>query len=128
MIVLDTHVFLWLAAAPERLSVPAREAIDREHERAISVVSAQELSYLAMRGRVTFDRAVGRSIRDALDRYDVQAFEVDLSIAVRAGSLEEGFPGDPADRAIYATAMRHDAALVTADRHLRGVDPTRAIW
>ncbi len=81
-----------------------------------------------MRGRISFDRPVRRWIGEALDRFDIQAFDVDLSIAVRAGALEEGFPGDPADRAIYATAVHHDAKLVSADRRLRGVDPTRVIW
>jgi PIN domain nuclease of toxin-antitoxin system len=129
MIVLDTHAFLWLAADPERLSTPAREVLDREHERAISVVSAQEISYLAMRGRIAFDRPTSRWIRDALDRYDIQACEIDLPIAVRAGALDSaGFPGDPADRAIYATVLQHDALLVSADERLRDVDPARVIW
>ena len=129
MIVLDTHALLWLAAEPARLSAPAREAIEHDHERAISVVSAQEISYLAMRGRIGFDRAVGRWIRDALDRFGIQAIDVDLAIAVRAGALDsDGFPGDPADRAIYATAVQHDARLVSADERLRDVDPPRVIW
>ncbi len=38
-------------------------------------------------------------------------------IAILAGNLE-GLHGDPADRFIIATAMAHDAMLLTADQHL----------
>jgi PIN domain nuclease of toxin-antitoxin system len=38
-------------------------------------------------------------------------------IAILAGELE-GLHGDPADRFIIATAIAHDATLVTADNRL----------
>jgi PIN domain nuclease of toxin-antitoxin system len=34
VIVLDTHVLLWLASDPDRLSADARSAIEGAHERA----------------------------------------------------------------------------------------------
>jgi PIN domain nuclease of toxin-antitoxin system len=52
-----------------------------------------------------------------------------VPIAVRAGSLDAAsFPGDPADRLIYATAVEHAARVVSADDRLRAVDPDRVIW
>jgi PIN domain nuclease of toxin-antitoxin system len=47
---------------------------------------------------------------------------------VRAGSLDEAFPGDPADRVIYASAVELGARLLTADRAIRGFDPARTVW
>jgi PIN domain nuclease of toxin-antitoxin system len=129
VIVLDTHVLVWLASDPDRLSARARAAIAAERERAISAVSAQEIAYLVTRGRIELDRPVGRWIRDALDAHEVRAVAADLSIALRAGSLDiERFPGDPADRLIYATALTHDATLISGDERLRAVDPRRLVW
>jgi PIN domain nuclease of toxin-antitoxin system len=50
---------------------------------------------------------------------DEGAIELPLTsqIAILAGELE-GLHGDPADRFIAATAIAHDAILVTADDRL----------
>jgi PIN domain nuclease of toxin-antitoxin system len=45
-----------------------------------------------------------------------------------AGSLLSPFPGDPADRIIYATTVAKDARLVTADRRIARHDPIRVVW
>jgi PIN domain nuclease of toxin-antitoxin system len=44
-------------------------------------------------------------------------FPVDGDTGIRAVSLN-GLPNDPADRLIVATALNHDAALVSADEQL----------
>ncbi len=130
MIVLDTHALMWLAAEPDLLSPRASNLITaKEAELAFSTASIQELAYLAVRGRVTVDRSIRRWIVDALRVHQVQVLPSTFSIALRAGSLDpSGFHGDPVDRLIYATAVEHDAQLVTADRRLREVDPARVIW
>lgn len=50
------------------------------------------------------------------------------SIGIRAGRLDAAFPGDPADRIIYATALESASLLVTSDRSITRFDPTRVIW
>jgi PIN domain nuclease of toxin-antitoxin system len=126
---LDTHVLVWLAGAPERLSVPARKAIATGSELAISLASVQEIAYLVVRGRLAMDRPVGAWISDVLGVHDVSALPTTLAASLRAGSLDpEEFHGDPVDRLIYATAIEHDAQLVTADERLRKSDPARTVW
>jgi PIN domain nuclease of toxin-antitoxin system len=49
-------------------------------------------------------------------------------IALLAGSLLPPFPGDPADRIVYATAVANDARMVTADRRIARHDPERVVW
>jgi PIN domain nuclease of toxin-antitoxin system len=52
-----------------------------------------------------------------------------VSIAVRAGSLDaHTFPGDPADRLIYATAVDHGCRIASADRRLHAAGPARLLW
>ena len=130
MIVLDTHVWLWWVAAPDRLSPAAREAIDRADEIGIPAICAWEVAMLVERGRVRLDRPAARWVRAALDD-DPRTTEVPLTatIAVRAAALgAEGLHGDPADRFIYATARSVNAPLVTRDAALRSHDPQHTVW
>lgn len=129
MILLDTHALVWLTVARERLSATARKSIESGHELAISIASVQEIAYLVARGRLTMDRPVETWIADALNVHEVQALAPTVATALRAGSLDPaGFHGDPADRLIYATAVDHDATLISADERLRRSDPARVIW
>jgi len=49
-------------------------------------------------------------------------------IGMLAGALPVPFPGDPAGRIIYATAVARGAPLVTGDRRMARRDPARVIW
>ena len=82
---------------------------------------------LVSRGRIALDRDVGVWLRQALA--DVTVADVTCDIARAAGSMADGgFPGDPADRLILATARDGGARLVTADRALRKYAPADTIW
>lgn len=129
MILLDTHVLVWLAAQPDRLSEVALAAIEAEPNRAIAAASAQEIAYLAVRGRLSMDRPVERWLSDAMAIHSVRAVAATVSTSLRAGSLDpDRFHGDPIDRLLYATAVEHDARLVTADRRLLEFDSERTVW
>lgn len=129
LILLDTHVLVWLVGEPERLSAPAREAIDSESEPAIALVSAQEIAYLVLRGRLQMDRPADSWMRDVLTIRGIQTIPPTVSTSLRAGFLDPvQFHGDPIDRLIYATAVERDAQLVTADERLRRFDPDRTVW
>lgn len=127
MIVLDTHAWLWLVDAPDRLSARAREAA-RTDVKAICTVSAQEIAWLVRRRRILLDQNVGAWVRAALAPQAIAELAPSAATAVRAGLLADSFPGDPADRLIYATAVERDALLVTADRAIRAYDPGRCVW
>ena len=129
MILLDTHVLVWLAGSRERLSAAAAEAIEAEDELAISMASIQEIAYMAARGRLEADRPIATWVGDVLNVHEVRALASTVPAVLRAGSLDPAeFHGDPIDRLIYATAVEHDAQLVSADERLRRVDPARVVW
>ncbi len=128
MIVLDTHAFVWLAGAPDRLTPTAASAIAAD-DLGISTASIQELAYLCVRGRLVLDRPIAKWLRDAMRAHDVQALQPTVGAALRAGGLDpQEFHGDPVDRLIYATAVEHDARLVSADQKLRDSDASRVVW
>jgi PIN domain nuclease of toxin-antitoxin system len=129
VIVLDTHTLLWRMLEPERVSAAAKEAISAADARAISAITFQEVAYLVARGRVDLYKPVGPWLGDALGSIEAVALPASASIALFAGSLDpQAFHGDPMDRLIYATAVEHDARLVTADKRLREFDPERTVW
>jgi len=127
-ILLDSHVVHWWSAEPERLSRTAAKAIEDSDELAVSAISWYELAWMARHERIELSISV-RSWLDELSR-DVRSIAITTAIADAAVSLPTTFPGDPADRIIYATAVEHGWRLVTKDRTLRrhGHPPGLAVW
>ena len=127
-VLLDTHVLHWWSAEPERLSRVAAEAVSDADEIAVAAVSWFELAWLATNGRI----AVTIPVRSWLERLaeDVRTVPLTPAVAYAAVSLPPSFPGDPADRLIYATALEHGWGLVTKDRRLRAhrVPQRVTIW
>lgn len=118
MILLDTHALLWWRAGGERLSRRATRAIATPDTILISPVSFWETAMLLTKGRIALDRDIYQWVRDVLAEDHVRLAPLSAQAATTAGLLTE-FPGDPADRMLYATAGELDARLVTKDRALR---------
>ncbi len=129
MIVVDTHAWLWLLAAPERLSPDAAAAIEEADVIGVSAMSCWEIGMLETRGRIRLAAPALEWIRAALAQERTAGLAVEAEIATAAALLPgEELRGDPADRIIYATARAHDARLVTKDAGLRAYDPRGTLW
>jgi PIN domain nuclease of toxin-antitoxin system len=128
MVVLDTHAWLWWIADPGRLSASARRLIDRADRIGVCTISCWEVATLVRRGRIELDRDLDAWVIQALGIERVVPIDLTSATAVAAGALGEDFPGDPADRIIYATAKDRQARLVTRDRALRRFDPEITAW
>jgi PIN domain nuclease of toxin-antitoxin system len=116
MIVLDTHVLLWLDRNDDTLGPHARAAIEtawRKDAVAVSAVSFWEAATLHRAGRIALPVAADRW-RSELLAAGIQEIPVDGHIGIVATELTN-LHRDPADRFIIATALRHDAELITAD-------------
>jgi PIN domain nuclease of toxin-antitoxin system len=117
-LLLDSHVAHWWSAEPAKLSRTAAKAIEGAEELAIASISWFELAWLAENHRIVVTIPIRSWLDDLAD--DVRTVGTTPAIAATAVSLPESFPGDPADRLIYATAIEHGWKLVTKDRRLRG--------
>lgn len=128
MSVLDTHAWLWWVDEDPRLSDDARAAIEGSAELLVSAISVWELATLERLGRLRLIPDSRLWVRRALARSNLVSTPVTPEIGMLAGSLPVPFPGDPADRIIYATAVARDLRLVTGDRRIARHDPERVVW
>jgi PIN domain nuclease of toxin-antitoxin system len=130
LILVDTHVVVWLAFDQTQISRKASAAINDARKLAdglaISGMTLLELATLASRGGIQ----VGISLESFLQ--EVEARFVVLPITGRACARGMGFPAtfpkDPADRIIAATALIDGLSLVTADREIRRSKLVSTIW
>lgn len=116
-VVLDSHVVHWWSAEPARISPVAAEAIAAADELAVADISWFELAWLAEHDRIALSVPLEAWLRGLASQ--LRTIPITPSIAGRAVSLRASFPGDPADRLIYATAIEQGWRLVTKDRRLR---------
>ena len=119
MIILDTHVLLWMDRNDPALGAEARRCIEeawRLEGVGVSVISFWETAMLAQRGRITLP-VTAEAWRTDLLQAGVQEIALDGRTALMAASMLD-FHRDPADRFIVASAMAHDALLITADSEI----------
>ncbi len=116
-VLLDTHVLHWLTAEPDRLSPAAEQTIESADELAVAGITWYELGWLATHGRIVLAVPVRTWLAPLAEQ--VTSVPLSPSIAVTAAELPSTFPGDPADRIIFATAVERGWQLVTKDRRIR---------
>lgn len=128
MIVLDTHALLWWRDGNGRLSRAAHTHIERASEIGVPTACCLEVASLERRGRIALQGGAARWIRAAIAGERIVELPLTSEIAVVAGQLPDGFPGDPVDRIVYATASTTGSRLVTRDRRIAAFDPARVVW
>ena len=130
MILVDTHVVVWLAFDEAQLSRKARAAINEARQNgdglAISDITLFELATLAKRGRIRLDISLESFLREVEARFIV--LPISGSVCLRSVELPETYPKDPADRLIAGTALVEGLSLVTADREIQRSKAVRTIW
>jgi PIN domain nuclease of toxin-antitoxin system len=119
-VLLDTHVVHWWSAEPKRVSARAAKILEQADELVVAAITWYELAWLARHERIV----VNIPTRAWLESLAAQLRTIGLTpaIADAAVSLPSSFPGDPADRLIYATAIEHGLELITKDRAIRDHD------
>ncbi len=137
MIVVDTHVLVWLVADDARLGEAARGAISAAAANGgvlASAITPWEIAMLAQKGRLLLGRETGTWIEAALALPGIRLAPIEPSIAVDSVRLPGTLHPDPADRLIIATARHFGVPLLSADAailaygetgHLRVTDARR---
>ena len=130
LILLDTHVVIWLAFEENRITRKARAAIAeaRQAERALAIsdFTLYELSLLFRKKRFLLDMSPESFLNEVESHFVV--LPITGRICVTALSLPAGYPKDPADRIIGATAVVEGLELVTADAQIRSSQAVATVW
>lgn len=118
-LLLDTHLLLWAAYAPERLPAAAVALIeDVAVTPLFSAASLWEVAIKAGLGRADFTVSAGHLRRGLVDN-GYEELPVTAAHAVAVATLPP-IHRDPFDRMLVAQALVEGIALVTADAGLAG--------
>ena len=118
MILLDTHIFVWLAIEDKKLSRKYLEILETVNERALSIMSCWEIAKLVEKGKLRFNVPIAEWLQTALDFNNIQILQLEIDIIADSISLPGKFHKDPADQLIVATARVLDIELMTVDEKI----------
>lgn len=120
-ILLDTHVWIWLAQGNSIVSPSARRAIDQAREKEhlfISPISVWEISMLVERKKIILEMDIMDWLKHWIELPGIQIAELTFQVAILSNRLPGNIHGDPADRILIASAFEEKALLVTADEKI----------
>jgi PIN domain nuclease of toxin-antitoxin system len=113
-LLLDTHILLWAANEPERMSKATRSLFENpDHELVFSAVSLWEIAIKTGRGRDSFRVDAGSLRRNLFDNGYAE-----LPMTGAHAAAVAGLPPihkDPFDRMLVAQATVEGLTLVTSD-------------
>lgn len=120
---LDTHVVVWWWTDDPALPEPFGQALDSAVRAgdtvAVSAISLWEIAMLASRERLHLSAAVDAFLDDIERHPTVSILPLSARVAVESTRFGDGYPRDPADRIIGASARCHGLRLMTADKRIR---------
>jgi PIN domain nuclease of toxin-antitoxin system len=130
LILLDTHIALWLTLESRQLTrkpkVLLAEARQRGEAIAIASITLIEAARLIAYGKITLQVSLDAYVTELEGRFTV--LPITAAVAAATTRLPASYPRDPADRIIGATALIHGATLITADERIRKAKAVRTLW
>ena len=121
-VLLDTHIALWLAVAPARLSASAASIVkDAHHDLVLSTVSAWEISVKHATGKLPLPEPPEDFVPELCRRLRLTVLPIELPHALRAGALP-ALHRDPFDRMLVAQAQIADVPIMTVDPKIARYD------
>lgn len=114
-ILLDTQVWLWMLASPERLAPSARALlVSAENQLLLSAASAWEIAIKHGLGKLTLAAAPSVVVPELMARSGVTALPVLHAHALGVATLPPHHR-DPFDRLLIAQAQLERVPVLTAD-------------
>ncbi|MDK1103219.1 MAG: type II toxin-antitoxin system VapC family toxin [Actinomycetota bacterium] len=119
---LDTQVWLWMLAQPERLETSAVALlVDDENRLLLSAASAWEIAIKCRIGRLTLPEPSSRYVPDRMAASGVGGLAIEHSHALMVASLEDHHR-DPFDHLLIGQALVEGLPIESADRMLAAYD------
>jgi len=129
VVVLDTHVLLWWAVDPDKLSSGAAASLAamERHGGFASSISIWELGVKIQRGKLEIGISIDEFARRIRKSGIIELLAVNTATWLRSLELDWEHR-DPADRVIVATALLQDVPLITADSEIRRFRGVSCVW
>jgi PIN domain nuclease of toxin-antitoxin system len=118
VILLDTHILLWMTEDDDRLGRKTRKRIAEEATAGnviVSAISFWEIGMLMEKGRLALSMALGDFADMLARRREIRIVSIDARVAIGTANLPPGLHGDPGDRMLVATARHLACPLATTD-------------
>ena len=131
MIVVDTHVIIWDALQPEKISFNARNAMDKANQSEgilFCRISLWEIAMLMHKGRIQVNTSYQTFIKLVLQSNKYILRNITPEIADFSTQFPPHINKDPADRIIAATALTERATLITSDQNLQAAPEIPTLW
>jgi PIN domain nuclease of toxin-antitoxin system len=124
-ILLDTHVWLWMQAEPDKFGAVARDLIeDARNELLFSAASVWEIAIKVQAGKLRLPEPVGRYVPSRMQSSGVAALAVTHAHAAGVADLP-GYHRDPFDRLLVAQALAEGVPILSSDPQLDAYDSER---
>lgn len=120
-VLLDTHAFLWAAAAPGRLGQQEELVADPSTTRLLSAASSWEIAIKHALGKLSLPEDPAAYVPEAMRRLVVDGVAVEHSHALAVADLPTHHR-DPFDRLLVAQAQQLGVAILSADPSLQAYD------
>jgi PIN domain nuclease of toxin-antitoxin system len=131
VIVVDTHIIIWDALKPEKLSQKAKETIISANNSdgiIFCEISLWEIAMLMHKGRLAIDLDYLEFIRLVSDSNRYIFHGISPEIAELSAKIFSSQNKDPADKIIAATSIINNAELITADKGMLESQEVATIW
>jgi PIN domain nuclease of toxin-antitoxin system len=131
MIIIDTHIWLWLLHDPSQLSNAARAQIEIEEAQngiLVSAISVWEIAVKSSLGKLALPLPIDDWYGLAKSHSGIVIKALNPEDAISSTQLPGDFHKDPADRIIVAMARRYDVPLITCDNNILKYPHVKTIW
>jgi len=119
MLILDTHVWIWLVNGDEKIEeagfLPEIKKAEKKNAIKVPAICAWEVAMLAAKNRITLSGSTLDWLNQALSGPGISLYPLTPAIAYESSNLPGNFHGDPADRMIVACARILNGKLLTLD-------------
>lgn len=131
MILLDTHIWLWLLHDPNQLSESAQSVIQSEENHnglLVSAISVWEVAVKSSIGKLNLPLPVEEWYQLAKTHSGIVIESLSPLDAIASTQLPGDFHKDPADRILISIARRYDIPLITCDTKIINYPYVKTIW
>ena len=118
---LDTHVVLWMATEPSKLSNKVLDILLSNAPKSVSIASVWEVAIKLSRGGLDFKGGIDEFYK-ITDLNNLTVLQLKKPFFNVIESLDFNIHKDPFDRMIIATAIAQDMTIVTIDTNIQKYD------